>query len=57
MSKWQLWTICFHIVAIQSGLDCVEIRSEEAKAEERKEAMMVKAKLPADWLESARVNA
>ena len=57
MSKWQLWTLCFHIVAVKEGLDCVEIKSEETKAEERKEAMMVKAKLPSDWLQAARVAA
>jgi len=50
MSKWQYWTIAFHMIAVKEGLDCVEIRSEEQKQEERKEAMLVKTKMPADWI-------
>lgn len=45
------------MTAIEEGLDCVEIRSEESKAEERKEAMRVKTKFPADWLEANRAFA
>ena len=57
LAKWQMWTLVFHIVATREGLDCVEIRSEEAKQEERKEAMIVKQKLPDDWINANRVNA
>ena len=46
------------MIASKEGLDCVEIRSEEAKNnEERKEAMIVKSTLPADWVNSNRVSA
>lgn len=57
MSKWQLWSIAFHMIATREGLDCVEIHSEESKSEERKESMTVKQRLPSDWLDSNRVNA
>jgi len=57
MNKWQLWTIAFHVVATKEGLDCVEMRSEENKAEERKESMIAKVKLPSDWLNANRVSA
>ena len=57
LSKWQMWTLCFHLVAVKEGLDCVEIKSEETKAEERKEAMMVRSKLPADWADANNVVA
>jgi len=52
-----MWTLCFHIIAVKEGLDCVEIKSEETKADERKEAMMIKSKLPTDWLVASRVAA
>mmetsp|Transcript_10764 Transcript_10764/g.14489 ORF Transcript_10764/g.14489 Transcript_10764/m.14489 type:complete len:147 (+) Transcript_10764:121-561(+) len=52
-----MWTLCFHLIAVKEGLDCVEIKSEESKAEERKEAMMIKTKLPSDWAEANRVSA
>lgn len=57
MSKWQHWTIVFHTIATKAGLDCVEIRSEETKAEERKEAMIIKTSMPGDWVRSNRVSA
>lgn len=57
MNKWQLWVLAFHIMAVKEGLDCVEMQSEEQKAEEKKEAMLVKVKLPGDWLNSNRVVA
>lgn len=58
MAKWQMWTIAFHVIATKEGLDCVEIRSEEAKNnEEGKEAMVVKQVLPADWVHANRVSA
>ena len=58
MSKWQLWTLCFHIIAIKEGLDCVAIGSEEAKSQDqKKEAMIMKTRLPPTWHEENRVAA
>ena len=58
MNKWQLWVIAFHSVAVNAGLDCVEMQSEERKGdEERKEAMIAKVSLPSDWLNANRVVA
>ena len=57
MSKWQLWTIAFHAIATKEGLDCVEIRSEENKADNMKESMIAKLKLPCDWTQANRVSA
>ena len=59
MSKWQMWTIVFHMIAVQEGLDCVEIKNgnEESKAEERKEQMVVKTSFPNNWANANTVNA
>ena len=58
MSKWQLWTIVFHVVATKEGLDCVEVRSEETKSNgEVRDAMVVKTVMPADWVNSNSASA
>jgi len=58
MSKWQLWAVVFHMIATKEGLDCVEIRSEEAKRNgEVRDAMVVRANMPTDWVNFNNVSA
>ena len=46
------------MIATKEGLDCVEIRSEEAKRNgEVRDAMVVRANMPTDWVNFNNVSA